>query len=979
MAYDHLTDSVVSTGVMKNPYTGEYFETFENQLPPPNTTRHVLHSHQLAHINPRLVQLLGVDTSKQAPRKEEVLLQPPSGLAGANTQGPQVYGAGINSQLRMLVSRDLYNCRDGDHAVEPSMAGEQPDGYVGYVKRHRFRPHMPPTQALDHGGRTQPLQTRNPDPIKQRLSTPQVFARKARVLVQDRKVAPDGLINGVSAVSVVPITTDATGTQRSTVQSYIATCAPVVETVNARPITSEHHGRVLTDKSTPVRPQTLVVSEPIQPSQWPRQPNHSEHDTGRTAGHPYDESVAAHVEPTLPRESTRPGNKDGSVAARLVVDRDSGETLTQHHTIRNSAKDTPAGHTRAPVHNQASNPVRTKQMRVRETQRESHVARQPRVVAIATETPPLAMPASQTTSAKDSSHQQRRVAATAQTEISDTRVYNSIGANPVSRIETLVPTASITGINRSNIAATNASIRYTLKAAILDGSSRQNNVMMMADDNHRVSTCAIRPVAKTQMLDNCARPNAPSTLLAGAIAMPIDRPVHATTRSDNPTRPISVQRSTDGDTMEPAQPTREVTKTDTSSRLLSVQQPVDGNIMKPTQPTREVTKTDTSSRLLSVQQSTDGDSMEPTQPTREVTKTDTSSRLLSVQQSTDGDSMEPTRPTREVTGRDTSSRLLSVQQSTDGDIMEPTRPTREATETDTSSRLLSVQQSTDGDIMEPTRPTREVMETDTPPRPISVQRSTDADIMKPAHSVKNVTKSDTDNAFRSNPGHIPGSHNSTDPTQFSRAAKRTDAKDNASRLTSVDAASVDVDTRENIHTLRSVKTTDITEMPFHFNTSTDAIQDVETSRCDVTLKPSMKAHILDQSFRLNTDVIESSDVRGARIDCVLKETHRQTNERINRNQSIHIDIGDILTGHETPVVLQVRGLKEQDYTPVTRIVDGTDGSDRVEQTYTIRADPTPSPNINSDLIIKRHNIGRPILPFRENVRTAPEAPHESEY
>ena len=223
--YD-TTQNLISTGILYNTYTGEAFETFENQLPPPNTTKGQMADYQLQQINPRLLYMNGgYNHHNPPPRKQELLSEsfnPVDIKGGSNPWGPQLYSAQVRDEMQKMASRDIYNNRNGDYAVEPSMHGDKPQGYFGLVPRNQYRPYIPPTQEINMEGRMQTAENLNPDLTKREQYTGEVFSRKAHVLVANRAVIPNQLINGVEAVAQIPITTEHGNTERSIlVQAYI--------------------------------------------------------------------------------------------------------------------------------------------------------------------------------------------------------------------------------------------------------------------------------------------------------------------------------------------------------------------------------------------------------------------------------------------------------------------------------------------------------------------------------------------------------------------------------------------------------------------------------------------------------------------------------------------------------------------------------------------------------------------------------------
>ena len=251
------TKNVISTGILRNPYTGDVFETFENQLPPPNTNKGEIPTFQLKQINPRLLHLSGgYNHHHPPPRKKEHMgevFKPTDILGGANVWGSQLYDTEVRNKLQMLASRDLYNNRDGLLVGEPSMIGEKPAGFIGHVPITSFRPYIPPTQELELNGRTQIAENQEPDMRKREQYTGEVFSRRANVLVTNRAVAPDTFINGVMAVGKIPIATEHAGTQRGTLQAYITPAfydgAPHIHAVHL-----DRPGRVFAETPNPMGP-----------------------------------------------------------------------------------------------------------------------------------------------------------------------------------------------------------------------------------------------------------------------------------------------------------------------------------------------------------------------------------------------------------------------------------------------------------------------------------------------------------------------------------------------------------------------------------------------------------------------------------------------------------------------------------------------------------------------------------------------------
>lgn len=146
------TENKVSTGIMVNPYTGEMFETFENEMPPPNTDKSIP-SDRFEIINPKLLQMYGgYNPNRSKPKKQEVCLDVPGTDFGTNVWGDQLYEEERRKRMTEIVNRDLWNHRDGDYSTTAAVAKEKPAGFVGVHPMYRALPYLPPTQDLDDHG-----------------------------------------------------------------------------------------------------------------------------------------------------------------------------------------------------------------------------------------------------------------------------------------------------------------------------------------------------------------------------------------------------------------------------------------------------------------------------------------------------------------------------------------------------------------------------------------------------------------------------------------------------------------------------------------------------------------------------------------------------------------------------------------------------------------------------------------------------------
>lgn len=207
--YDQ-TQNLISTGTLVNPYSGEVLECFENQLPPPTTSKGVLLKSQLEQPNPRLVQLQQFNPHCPGPRRCEQpgeVFRPVSLRGGPPPLGSTPIDREVVKQQREIVARDIFNNMDGTPAVPISMYGEQPWGFRGLQPMFQFMPFVPATQELDLQGR---MLTPDPMPTdlrKREQFTGDSYSRKAHVSTEYYG-APSNLINGVEAVMSVPVSAE---------------------------------------------------------------------------------------------------------------------------------------------------------------------------------------------------------------------------------------------------------------------------------------------------------------------------------------------------------------------------------------------------------------------------------------------------------------------------------------------------------------------------------------------------------------------------------------------------------------------------------------------------------------------------------------------------------------------------------------------------------------------------------------------------
>jgi hypothetical protein len=318
--YDE-TKNMISTGKLVNTYSGETFETFENQMPPPTTNKGAALQTQFKHLNPRLLHLTGgFNWHNPPPRKREQpgsVFNPVSARGGASAFGSTFYDEEVRKQAQMYASRDVFNNRDGNQVVEPSMNGDKPHGYFGLVPRNRFQPFVPATQELDTHGRITSPENLNPDLRKREQYTGQVFSRKSNVLVT-RASMPNTLINGVEAAAEIPITSDRPGTFGHT-QIYIT---PAFFDGS----TYVHHTSTLTGKtaSGSTHPIGPIAAAHHQPGQQP-----------------IDLHVKSKVNPELTAPGAHPSLPTGGLVTHLQNLRSTGKVGMTDATFTHTSLSNP--------------------------------------------------------------------------------------------------------------------------------------------------------------------------------------------------------------------------------------------------------------------------------------------------------------------------------------------------------------------------------------------------------------------------------------------------------------------------------------------------------------------------------------------------------------------------------------------------------------------------------------------------------------
>jgi hypothetical protein len=136
----------IFTGLMMNSNTGQLYETYEDDVPPPDTDKKRLLPEQMSNQNPIVTALSGGwDPSMPTRHKVEVLEVEYGQDAGRNIWGPQLYATAIRDLAEQRDVRQQFNNRNGFVPIEPAW-DRRAVGFVGHVSAYRGTPHMPPTQ-----------------------------------------------------------------------------------------------------------------------------------------------------------------------------------------------------------------------------------------------------------------------------------------------------------------------------------------------------------------------------------------------------------------------------------------------------------------------------------------------------------------------------------------------------------------------------------------------------------------------------------------------------------------------------------------------------------------------------------------------------------------------------------------------------------------------------------------------------------------
>jgi hypothetical protein len=136
----------IFTGLMVNSNTGQMYETYEDDVPPPNTDRARHLPEEFTMQNPKMTSLNGGwDPNLPARNKTEVLEVEYGPDAGRNIWGSGLYASKIRDITEQKDVRQQFNNRDGFVPIEPAW-DTRAVGFVGHVSAYRGTPYMPPTQ-----------------------------------------------------------------------------------------------------------------------------------------------------------------------------------------------------------------------------------------------------------------------------------------------------------------------------------------------------------------------------------------------------------------------------------------------------------------------------------------------------------------------------------------------------------------------------------------------------------------------------------------------------------------------------------------------------------------------------------------------------------------------------------------------------------------------------------------------------------------
>jgi hypothetical protein len=137
----------ISTGVIINPWTGQMYETFEDDVPPPNTDRSLMPD-QFGRTNPKLVAMKGGrDPNRDYASKREPCQRLPGDDGGENVWGDALYADRRREDMQQRANRTVWHNRDGDYQ-EPAW-DKKSNGYVGWQRAYQNFPYLPQTQQLD--------------------------------------------------------------------------------------------------------------------------------------------------------------------------------------------------------------------------------------------------------------------------------------------------------------------------------------------------------------------------------------------------------------------------------------------------------------------------------------------------------------------------------------------------------------------------------------------------------------------------------------------------------------------------------------------------------------------------------------------------------------------------------------------------------------------------------------------------------------
>lgn len=148
--WETTRDTRRSTGLLIDPYTNAVFETFEEEMPPPNAD-YTIPPDQLRLVNPKLLWQQGGYDRNCPPKPRTQTVSPGAPVSGGSST---VYdnAALVEERGRQMYKRfapNLLRNRNGFLPEGGFVRDRYPVGFVGQQNMLRFYPHLPTTQRTD--------------------------------------------------------------------------------------------------------------------------------------------------------------------------------------------------------------------------------------------------------------------------------------------------------------------------------------------------------------------------------------------------------------------------------------------------------------------------------------------------------------------------------------------------------------------------------------------------------------------------------------------------------------------------------------------------------------------------------------------------------------------------------------------------------------------------------------------------------------